>query len=118
MAVPVKSNKKKSMVEKTRSKWGGAFQSATKTAWKNPVMKMSADPRKVPDLAGEFASNDFNVFASEYFPGWLVSSKGKELALFHRIPQVWRIGGPTRLAFSTGGKAEECENYGKFHDQT
>ena len=85
-----------------------AFKKATDSPWKNPVMTADSDPRKDPDVKGFLQSGqgDLAVYASEYFPGWMAYTPKPQMTLFHRMPQVWRVGGPTRLAFSTGGKTE------------
>lgn len=83
-----------------------AFRQATSTAWQNPVLPVDQDPRPRTDYAAAMAEQDFAVLNPEYFPGWVVSTRRPELTLFHRLPQVWRVGGPTRLAMSAGGQVK------------
>lgn len=88
------------------SEFAEAFEKATRSPWRNPVVPVERDPREEPDVRRLLDSDEMVVYTSEYFPGWVFSSKGRELTLFHRLPQVWRVGGPTRLAFSAAGRAE------------
>jgi hypothetical protein len=88
------------------SEWADAFKKAADQPWANPVMPVDKDPRKEPDLKAFLDEREMALMTPPYFPGWVISCGKPGLTLFHRLPQVWRVGGPTRLAFSAAGKTE------------
>lgn len=78
-----------------------AFADRGLIPWENPVLSMDEDPREIPDIDKLLDRDDLSVFASDYFPGWVIRTWRDQLHLFQRLPQVWRVGGPTRAAFMT-----------------
>ncbi len=80
-----------------------AFRKTAGAPWKNILSDKISDHRKALELPCPPEKGAFTVLAPEYYPGWAILSSSPEIYLFQGLPQTWRVGSPTRLAFSVAG---------------